>query len=103
MENDFEIIWTDLALEELAETVEYLERKFTEKEVDNLGDEIERILAIISANPHIFIIGLASGCIVQSHTKFEFFEFPSDFLSLSLNLFHLMLSVFRVLNFDCTV
>ena len=54
MENDFEIIWTDLALEELAETVEYLERKFTEKEVDNLGDEIERILAIISANPHIF-------------------------------------------------
>ena len=45
MENDFEIIWTDLALEELAETVEYLERKFTEKEVDNLGDEIERILA----------------------------------------------------------
>ena len=54
MENDFEIIWTDLALEELAETVEYLKRKFTEKEVDNLGDEIERILAIISANPHIF-------------------------------------------------
>lgn len=56
MENEYEIIWTDLALEELAETVEYLERKFTEKEVDNLGDEIERILAIISVNPQIFPI-----------------------------------------------
>lgn len=56
MENEYEIIWTDLALEELAETVEYLERKFTEKEVDHLGDEIERILALISVNPQIFPI-----------------------------------------------
>ena len=54
MENEFEIIWTDFALEELAETVEYLKRKFTEKEVEILGDEIERTLAIISANPQIF-------------------------------------------------
>ncbi len=42
MENDFEIIWTDLALEELAETVEYLERKFTEKEVDNLIQKTQK-------------------------------------------------------------
>lgn len=28
MENDYEIIWTDLALEELQETVEYLEAMY---------------------------------------------------------------------------
>ena len=48
MENGYEILWTDLALEELAETVGYLEREFTQKEIDNLGDEIERIILIIS-------------------------------------------------------
>lgn len=54
MENRFEIVWTDLALEELASTVAYLEEKFTEKEIDKLGEEIERILKIISQNPTIF-------------------------------------------------
>lgn len=54
MEKDFEILWTDLALEELAQTVEYLEQEFTDKEIDNLGNEIERILYIIAQNPEIF-------------------------------------------------
>ena len=54
MENDYEILWTDLALNELDETINYLNRQFSEKEVEVLGDEIERTLAIISRNPHIF-------------------------------------------------
>lgn len=54
MEKSFEILWTDLALEELAQTVEYLEREFSENEIDSLGNEIERILSIITYNPTIF-------------------------------------------------
>ena len=54
MEKGFEILWTDLALEELSETVGYLKREFSQKEIDNLGDEIERICSIISQNPNIF-------------------------------------------------
>ncbi|SHK50874.1 type II toxin-antitoxin system RelE/ParE family toxin [Epilithonimonas mollis] len=54
MEKGFEILWTDLALEELSETVGYLEREFSQKEIDILGDEIERITSIISQNPNIF-------------------------------------------------
>ena len=54
MEKGFEILWTDLALEELSETVEYLKREFSQKEIDNFGDEIERICSIISQNPNIF-------------------------------------------------
>ena len=41
-------------MEELSETVEYLEREFSQKEIDILGDEIERITSIISQNPNIF-------------------------------------------------
>ncbi|WP_312767601.1 type II toxin-antitoxin system RelE/ParE family toxin [Epilithonimonas sp.] len=54
MEKGFEILWTDLALEELAQTVEYLEQEFTEKEIESLGNEIERILSIITHSPTIF-------------------------------------------------
>ena len=54
MEKGFEILWTDFALEELSETVGYLEREFSQKEIDILGDEIERITSIISQNPNIF-------------------------------------------------
>ena len=54
MEKGFEILWTDLALEELSETVEYLKREFSQKEIDILGDEIERISSITSQNPNIF-------------------------------------------------
>ncbi|MDP9957243.1 plasmid stabilization system protein ParE [Epilithonimonas hungarica] len=54
MEKGLEILWTDLALEELAQIVEYLEQEFTEKEIGSLGNEIERILSIITYNPTIF-------------------------------------------------
>lgn len=54
MKKDYEILWTDLALEELSKTVEYLEREFSQKEIDKLGIEIERIFSIISSNPTIF-------------------------------------------------
>lgn len=54
MESEFKIVWTDLALEELKKTVDYLETNFTIKEKDKLGDEIERILSIIIHSPNIF-------------------------------------------------
>lgn len=33
MENEYEIIWTDVALEELAETVEYLEENLPKRKL----------------------------------------------------------------------
>lgn len=33
MENEYEIIWTDLALEELAESVEYLEENLPKRKL----------------------------------------------------------------------
>ena len=56
MESGYDIVWTDLALEELESTVKYLKEKFSEKEVERLADEIERMLLIISQNPAIFSV-----------------------------------------------
>lgn len=54
MESNFKIRWTDLALEELQKTVEYLNSKFTIKEKEKLADEIERVLSIIVHSPNVF-------------------------------------------------
>lgn len=42
MADECEIVWTDLALDDLQKTVEYLELNFTVKEKERLGDEIEK-------------------------------------------------------------
>jgi plasmid stabilization system protein ParE len=43
-----------LALEELKATLEYLEIRFSEKEIQKLAREIERITKLISQNPNLF-------------------------------------------------
>lgn len=54
MESGYKILWTDFALEELANTIEYLKDNFSEKEINKLAREIERITELISKNPEIF-------------------------------------------------
>jgi len=54
MKSGYRIEWTDHALMELAETYEYLEKNWTEREMRSLSNEIERILALILNNPELF-------------------------------------------------
>lgn len=54
MGNGCKILWTDHALNELAETYEYLERHFTARELKNLSVEIDNILSLIAQNPKLF-------------------------------------------------
>jgi plasmid stabilization system protein ParE len=54
MENGYKILWTDNALEELVATYEYLETNFSQKELNNLSKEIEKITFLISMNPTLF-------------------------------------------------
>jgi plasmid stabilization system protein ParE len=54
MESGFKIQWTDYALKELADTYEYLELNFSQKELNKLSVEIERVLRLISKNPKLF-------------------------------------------------
>jgi plasmid stabilization system protein ParE len=54
MESGYSIRWTDNALQELADTIDYLLINFTEKETGFLANEIERITFLIASNPALF-------------------------------------------------
>ncbi len=54
MKSGYEIFWTNLALEELKETIEYLKIKFSNKEIQKLVKEIEKTTQLISHNPNLF-------------------------------------------------
>ncbi len=54
MTNGYKILWTDFALSELENTIEYLEKNWTERELRNLALEIEETLSLLSHNPNLF-------------------------------------------------
>ena len=54
MANGYKILWTDFALSELENTIEYLEENWTERELRNLAIEIEETLNLLSHNPNLF-------------------------------------------------
>lgn len=54
MKNGYNFFWTSNALQELNQTIEYLEENFSEKELKNLAQKTESVLQLISANPDLF-------------------------------------------------
>jgi plasmid stabilization system protein ParE len=54
MRNGYKILWTDIAIEELKRTIDFLEENWTEKELNNLAVAIEETLTLISTNPLLF-------------------------------------------------
>ncbi|MBD3903192.1 type II toxin-antitoxin system RelE/ParE family toxin [Chryseobacterium sp. Ch-15] len=54
MKSGYNISWTPNALTELRETIEYLQKNFSDKEISKLARKIESFSEIISQNPYIF-------------------------------------------------
>ncbi|WP_310555128.1 type II toxin-antitoxin system RelE/ParE family toxin [Flavobacterium sp.] len=54
MKNGYKILWTDNALSELKQTVDYLEAFWTEKELRQFARKLDHTIEIISRNPEIF-------------------------------------------------
>lgn len=54
MKSGYSIFWTENALNELSDTINYLENNFTEKELKKLTKQIENTIELISRNPTIF-------------------------------------------------
>lgn len=61
MESGYKILWTNHALTELTSTYEYLEKNFTQRELNKLSQEIERVLELISKNPNLFPLSESQG------------------------------------------
>ena len=56
MKNGYKILWTDFALKELENTINYLETHWTERELRNLAIKLEETLTLVSKNPTLFQI-----------------------------------------------
>ncbi|GGG49694.1 type II toxin-antitoxin system RelE/ParE family toxin [Bizionia arctica] len=54
MISGYKIYWTDHALSELKETIEYLEFNWTEKELRKFSSKLEHTLELISKAPKLF-------------------------------------------------
>jgi len=47
-------LWTEHALSELKDTLEYLKEKWTERELSNFSKELDHTIELISKNPELF-------------------------------------------------
>jgi len=56
MRSGYKILWTDHAITELKETIEYLENKWTEKELRTFSAKLDHTIELISKSPEIFPI-----------------------------------------------
>lgn len=54
MKNGYEIFWTEHAIQELNDTLEYIELNWSEKEIRKLIAKIEEIISLIGDNPSLY-------------------------------------------------
>ncbi len=56
MKSGYRILWTEHALSELKDTLEYLKENWTERELSNFSKELDHTIQLISKNPKLFPI-----------------------------------------------
>ncbi len=60
MESTYKIIWTDEALDNLANIIEYLEHRWTKREIHNFSRLLDRQVNLIRLNPELFPVSATS-------------------------------------------
>tara|TARA_R110002049_G_scaffold274592_1_gene452513 strand:+ start:1072 stop:1308 length:237 start_codon:yes stop_codon:yes gene_type:complete len=54
MKSGYKVLWTDHALSELKETIDYLEKNWTERELSNFSAKLDHTIELISKTPELF-------------------------------------------------
>jgi plasmid stabilization system protein ParE len=54
MISGYKILWTDHAISELQETIEYLDTNWTEKELRHFSAKLDHTIELISKTPKLF-------------------------------------------------
>jgi plasmid stabilization system protein ParE len=54
MQSGYELYWSDRALEDLKNITNYLDEKWTQKEIRNFVRRLDKRLDLISVNPRLF-------------------------------------------------
>ena len=66
MKSIYKIIWSDEAINNLSGIIEYLENRWTQKEIENFARLLDKQLELISSNPYLFPKGPQSKNIRKS-------------------------------------
>ena len=54
MQSGYRLFWSDRALEDLQKIIDYLDEKWTQKEIRNFVKRLDKRLELIAANPRLF-------------------------------------------------
>lgn len=54
MKSTYKLVWSDEALNGLQEIIDYLERKFSEKDIKKFAEKLDKQIEIIKTNPESF-------------------------------------------------
>ncbi len=56
MASDYKIFWTDEAINNLEDTLDYLNDRWTQREIDNFKNRLSKQIGLIKQNPGLFPI-----------------------------------------------
>lgn len=56
MASDYKIFWTDEAINNLEDTIDYLNNRWTQREIDNFKNRLSKQIGLIQQNPSLFPI-----------------------------------------------
>ena len=94
MRSGYKILWTDHALSELKQTIEYLETHWTERDLQNFASKLDHTIELISKSPELFPLSLEKDlvrrAVVEPHNTlyYRIKEETVEILSLFANLQH---------------
>ncbi|SRR5258706_4998067 len=54
MQSGYKLFWSDRALQDLQNIIDYLSENWTQKEIQNFARRLDRRLEIIARNPRLF-------------------------------------------------
>jgi plasmid stabilization system protein ParE len=66
MKSTYKIVWSDEALNSLRDIIEYLENRWTRKEIENFARLLDKQLELIASNPYLFPKGSQSNSVRKS-------------------------------------
>ena len=73
MKSGYKVLWTDHAISELKETIEYLEENWTERELRNFSAKLDHTIELISKTPELFPSSLEKNeirkAVVEEHNN----------------------------------
>ena len=88
MKSGYKILWTDHAISELKETIQYLENNWSEKELRNFSAKLDHTIELIAKTPKLFPVSFEKQgirkAVVERHNNLYYRIFDNSIEIVSL-------------------